>query len=117
MASNTPLAPQNAFENALAAFQSRLTSAEKIQFKATTLDELKVAILSIQAEQRVKKQMRNMDRIRSFLEAMEQFGKIVEVFLNVSEILAFVWGPMKLLLLVFYRLPNHTRHYSFFGGD
>ncbi|KAH0841037.1 hypothetical protein FOPE_06274 [Fonsecaea pedrosoi] len=31
---------------------------------------------------------------------MEQFGKIIEVFVNTSDVLAFVWGPLKFLLLV-----------------
>ncbi|KAH9204090.1 hypothetical protein DL95DRAFT_418527 [Leptodontidium sp. 2 PMI_412] len=30
---------------------------------------------------------------------MEQFGNVIEVFVNVNNILAFVWGPIKLLLL------------------
>jgi hypothetical protein len=88
------------FERALKAFQRRLTPNEKAQFKATSLDDLKVTILSIQADQRSRKQMMNMSRVKSFLEAMEQFGKVIEVFLNVNNILSFVWGPMKLLLLV-----------------
>jgi hypothetical protein len=88
------------FERALKAFERRLTPNEKAQFKATSLDDLKVTILSIQADQRSRKQMMNMSRVKSFLEAMEQFGKVIEVFLNVNNILSFVWGPMKLLLLV-----------------
>jgi hypothetical protein len=44
--------------------------------------------------------MMHMGRIRSFLEAMEQFGRMIEVFLNVNNFLAFVWGPIKALLLV-----------------
>lgn len=44
--------------------------------------------------------MRNLSRILGFLEAMKQFGAVVEVFLNTSDILAFVWGPLKFLLLV-----------------
>lgn len=48
--------------------------------------------------------MMHMGRITSFLEAMEQFGKVIEVFLNVADMLAFVWGPVKLLLLVFFLL-------------
>jgi len=88
------------FEKALKAFERRLTPNEKAQFKATSLDDLKVTILSIQADQRSRKQMMNMSRVKSFLEAMEQFGKVIEVFLNVNNILSFVWGPMKLLLLV-----------------
>lgn len=88
------------FERALNAFELRLTPNEKAQFHATSLDDLKVTILSIQADQRSRKQMMNMGRVKSFLEAMEQFGKVIEVFLNVNNILSFVWGPMKLLLLV-----------------
>jgi hypothetical protein len=88
------------FERALKAFESRLTPNEKAQFNATSLDDLKVTILSIQTDQRSRKQMMNMGRVKSFLEAMEQFGKVIEVFLNVNNILSFVWGPMKLLLLV-----------------
>lgn len=88
------------FERALKAFERRLTPNEKAQFNATSLDDLKVTILSIQADQRSRKQMMNMGRVKSFLEAMEQFGKVIEVFLNVNNILSFVWGPMKLLLLV-----------------
>jgi hypothetical protein len=88
------------FERALKAFERRLTPNEKARFNATSLDDLKVTILSIQADQRSRKQMMNMSRVKSFLEAMEQFGKVIEVFLNVNNILSFVWGPMKLLLLV-----------------
>lgn len=39
-------------------------------------------------------------KIQGFIEAMEQFGKVIEVFVNSNGILAFVWGPLKLLLLV-----------------
>ncbi|KAF3057116.1 Vegetative incompatibility protein HET-E-1 [Daldinia childiae] len=92
-------APQSGFDKALAAFRSRLTPSETAQFQVATLDDLKVTILAIQRDQRDRKKMMHMDRISSFLEAMEQFGKVVETFLNISEMLAFIWGPIKLLLL------------------
>ncbi|RKL34624.1 hypothetical protein BFJ72_g9356 [Fusarium proliferatum] len=99
MASRPPLPKPNGFQRALADFQNRLKPAERQQFKVTTLDELKVTILAIQSQQRSRKKMMHMGRLVPFLEAMEQFGKVIEVFLNVSEVLAFVWGPIKLLLL------------------
>jgi hypothetical protein len=77
-----------------------LKLSERAQFRAASLDDLKITLLSIQAEQRARKQMMHMGRIRSFLEVMEQFGKVIEVFLNVNNFLAFVWGPIKALLLV-----------------
>lgn len=42
----------------------------------------------------------NLTRIQRFLEGMEQLGKVIDIFLNTSEVLAFVWGPIKFLLLV-----------------
>jgi hypothetical protein len=100
MTSTPPLVPSNGFERALKAFESRLKPSERAQFRTASLDDLKITLLSIQAEQRARKQMMHMGRIRSFLEAMEQFGKVIEVFLNVNNFLAFVWGPIKALLLV-----------------
>lgn len=100
MTPNPPVPPPNGFERALKDFKSRLKESEKAKFKATTLDDLKVTILAIQSEQRSRKKMMHMGRIMSFLEAMEQFGKVIEIFLNVADMLAFIWGPVKLLLLV-----------------
>src|SRR6266566_9521741 len=100
MSPASPAELPNGFQRALKAFESRLKPSERAQFTATTLDELKVTILAIQANQRSRKKMMHMGRILSFLEAMEQFGNVVEVFLNTTNFLAYVWGPVKLLLLV-----------------
>lgn len=90
----------NGFERALATFRARLSPEEDAQFQITAIDDLRMSILSIQSHQRARRQMIHMKRIESFLEAMEQFGKVIEVFLNATDYLAFVWGPIKLLLLV-----------------
>ncbi|KAK8040668.1 hypothetical protein PG991_000456 [Apiospora marii] len=92
------MSASNAFDKALAVFKSELTASEKAQFRFVTSQDVKVAIIGIQAEQRRSKKVINLTRIRGFIEAMEELGKVLEVFLNSSEILAFVWGPMKLLL-------------------
>lgn len=90
----------NGFERALAAFRARLSPEEDAQFQVTGIDDLRMSILSIQSHQRARKKLVHMKRIASFLEAMEQFGKVIEIFLNATDYLAFVWGPIKLLLLV-----------------
>lgn len=71
-----------------------------LEFQETTYDQLCHEIFRIQREQESLKSLMNLSRIQSCLEAMEQFGKIVEVFLNVTDVVAFVWGPIKFLLLV-----------------
>ncbi|KAL9110913.1 MAG: hypothetical protein Q9227_004528 [Pyrenula ochraceoflavens] len=90
--------PKDAFQSTLNDFKKRLTSKEQKDFEFSSLNDVKWEMARIQKEQENVKQMMNFTRIQSFLEAMEQFGKVVEVFLNTTEFLAFVWGPVKFLL-------------------
>lgn len=71
--------------------QRDLTAAERAEFQFATIDELLTAIENIQEEQAKKRKLRNLMRIRPFLASMEEYGKVIEVFLNASNILAFVW--------------------------
>jgi len=98
MATALPMDPT--FQSTVASFRSRLTKAELDEFKFCSLEDVQKTIVDIQARQDKRRETRNLSRILGFLEAMTQFGTVVEVFLNTSEILAFVWGPLKFLLLV-----------------
>lgn len=84
----------------LSSFEKRLTQEELEDFQSTTLKDVQKEIGRIQAEQASQKTMMNMTRIQSFIEAMDQFGKVIEVFLNSSEFVAFIWGPVKFILQV-----------------
>lgn len=90
----------DALDTAIRKFRARLTGTDLTAFRSTTYEELLHEILRIQYEQEQTKSMVNLGRIQSFLEAMEQFSKTIEIFLNVSDMVAFVWGPIKFLLLV-----------------
>lgn len=46
------------------------------------------------------KKLRSLRRISHFIEAMGQIEQLVQIFLNVSNVVAFVWGPIKLSLLL-----------------
>jgi hypothetical protein len=92
--------PGDAFSNALRVFRNRLTGQQLTDFKNTTYNTLCIDINAVQDSQHKRKEMMDMCRIQGFLEAMNQFGKVIEIFLNVSEAVAFIWGPMKFLLLV-----------------
>jgi hypothetical protein len=96
----TPLPMDPTFQSTVASFRSRLTKAELDEFKFCSLEDVQQTIVDIQARQDKRRETRNLSRILGFLEAMTQFGTVVEVFLNTSEILAFVWGPLKFLLVV-----------------
>ncbi|OAL34641.1 hypothetical protein AYO20_06058 [Fonsecaea nubica] len=88
------------FQLELTKFKSRLTGKQLQSFEFASLEQVEVEVNNIQRRQDTQRGLRNLTRIRRFIEAMEQFGKIIEVFVNTSDVLAFVWGPLKFLLLV-----------------
>ena len=81
----------SAFKRALARFKDHLSPTEQDEFGVTSLKDVQETIARIQQTQGSERKMRNLTRIKAFLEAMEQYGKVVEVFVNVSDIIAFVW--------------------------
>lgn len=87
------------FEVILEDFKSKaqLTTKELEEFKFTSLDGLRSTIKRIQQDQEAKRRMRHMKRLEPFLKTMETYGKIVEVFANTSETLAFVWVGYSLM--------------------
>ncbi|KAL0253341.1 hypothetical protein SLS55_010317 [Diplodia seriata] len=92
-----PLTPR--FQQRLQEFKQDLSPDQEENFKFTTLDDLKRLVHSIQEEQTRSRRLTNLRRLAPFLEAMEQFDKVVQIFLNAADLLACIWGPMKFLLL------------------
>jgi len=95
-----PRATGTALTRAITEFRNKLTGTELTEFSTTTYEQLCKALLQVQDEQERRKEAMNLARIKSCLEAMHQFGQVIEIFLNVSDAVAFVWGPMKFILLV-----------------
>ncbi|KAL9075640.1 MAG: hypothetical protein Q9157_003927 [Trypethelium eluteriae] len=91
---------QSAFESALADFEKDLKPEEKQSFQYTKIEDVKLAILEMQKDQERTNTMRNLNRIQPFLMAMEEFSRIIEVFLNASPFVCYIWGPLKFLLQV-----------------
>lgn len=92
---------RDTFELVLADFRNNLTPAEVQDFQFVTLNDVRKTALRIQKDQENLKSLMNMARLESFLEAMTQFGKVIEVFGNANIFVAFVWGPMKFILQVY----------------
>lgn len=92
MANPLPVSPST-FQKSLDAFKinAGLSQAEITDFQMTSLNDLKLQISVIQNDQRKSKKMLYLRRLGPFLDAMEQYGRIIEVFLNVSDIVAFIW--------------------------
>ncbi|KAE9372535.1 hypothetical protein N431DRAFT_536388 [Stipitochalara longipes BDJ] len=90
---------EDGFKQVLDDFKKRLKPEEKAAFAGTTLFDLQNEANSLQEKQRKSKTAQNLRRIDPFLQAMAQYTEVIEVFLNTSSILCFVWGPMKFMLL------------------
>ena len=89
-----------AFEAALSRFEQQLPEKEREAFRFTEFKDVQKEIINIQKKQESLKKILNLTRIQGFLEAMNQFGQVVEVFLNASNFVAFIWGPVKFILQV-----------------
>lgn len=72
-------------------FKANLTAGELDYFRGSGLEHVQIALQRIQKEQEGKRQLLYLNRIDPYLKTMIEYGKVVEVFLNVSEILAFIW--------------------------
>ena len=87
----TPAVEQSVFSKTLENFKAILNKDDQDDFQFTTLDDLQDAIARIQNNQASEKKMRNLTRLKLFLEAMDQYGKVIEIYLNTSAFIAFVW--------------------------
>lgn len=84
----------DSFQRALERFKKSLArnSPELIgQFSMASLQDVKRVCLEIQDQQGRDGCLRRMRRIEGFIEAMDQLGKTMEIFLNVNELVCFIW--------------------------
>jgi dsDNA-specific endonuclease/ATPase MutS2 len=88
MASSEP----SHFEKILAGFKKRLSSEHAELFQLATFDDLKASIKRIETEQAARKGLRNLNKIKPFLNGLRQYAEVLEVFVQAKpEILAFIW--------------------------
>lgn len=89
----------DSFKRALKNFKHSLPPDLAKEFeKIGTLRDVQAICMKIQDEQGQDGCLRRLRRIEGFIEAMDQLGKSIDVFLNASEFICFVWGPVKFLL-------------------
>ena len=79
------------FSHILQSFVETLTEEQENAFRFSNLEDFQTTIVAIQNRQSSEKKMRNLARLRCFLEAIEQYGKVIEVFVNTSEFVGFIW--------------------------
>lgn len=94
------MAGYSLFSQVLSAFKARLSPGDIESFQFTNFDELKGAIDEIQRAQAQRRGLRNLNKIRPFLNGLEQYSKVIEVFVNAKpDIMAFIWVGRKRMAL------------------
>ncbi|KAK0617622.1 hypothetical protein B0T14DRAFT_569112 [Immersiella caudata] len=93
---------QQVFDKARREFERELPSRISFQslLRVTTIDEVYDAAREYQDEQvKTSGGIRNLQRIQPLLDHLKEYAAVIEVFVQVQpDILALIWGPIKLLL-------------------
>jgi len=100
MASPDPLL--QIFDDARIEFEKSLPSNVRFQdiLAVTSADKLWDAMNKLQEEQAKRRRMRWLGKIGPFVERLESLSGVIEVFVQAKpEIMALVWGPIKLVLM------------------
>ncbi|KAM0214016.1 hypothetical protein ACHAQD_009050 [Fusarium lateritium] len=88
------------FERSLEQFRRELSDIEKKEIGGANQKSLEVTIQKIQSKLGREHGLCRLTRVEALVRAMKQIEELVTIFLNVSEVVAFIWGPIKLALMV-----------------
>lgn len=100
MASVNPL--QQVFDKAKREFKSELPARVSFDslLAAATIDDVYDVAEKYQKEQQKTSKLRHLQRIQPLLDRLKEYAGVIEVFVQVKpDVLALLWGPIKLLLL------------------
>jgi hypothetical protein len=85
------------FQHIFGDYMSHLNAAERADFAEVTPSILNATIAVIQNRQRRSKEMRNMTRLRCFIEQVMTYHEVLDISLGVSNVTAVVWVGVSLL--------------------
>ncbi|KAI0812103.1 NACHT domain protein [Xylaria sp. FL0064] len=92
---------QAAFDNAIRDFKAELKDEQVYNelLQITTIDQVYDATDEIQRKQAKQGHLRHLSKVSPYLDRLNEYAATIEVFLQVKpDILALIWGPIKLLL-------------------
>ena len=92
---------QAAFESAKRDFKASLGDDALFSeiLKTASINDVYDATDKLQAEQAKKGHLRHLSKIEPYLEGLRGYASVIEAFMQAKpEILALIWGPIKLIL-------------------
>jgi hypothetical protein len=79
------------FKSVFNDFLCQLTFAEKAEFAEATPRTLNATIAVIQKRQRAKRELKDMTRLKGFIEQVTTYNEVLDVCLGVPKVAAFLW--------------------------
>ncbi|KAF3223024.1 hypothetical protein TWF679_004222 [Orbilia oligospora] len=79
------------FERSLEKFRQRLSPEQRQQFSFSSLDDVRAEMRKLQDQLGPQKKLRSFNKMKRFLEGMKQVEQLVQIFLNTSDVVAYVW--------------------------
>ncbi|KAL2213134.1 hypothetical protein CC79DRAFT_1391107 [Sarocladium strictum] len=93
---------QDAFKRAQEAFRKRVSNLRQYDatLRTTKVGDVYDAARKIQEDLAGHGQLKHLSRIEPFLRRLTEYASVIEVFVSAKpEVLALIWGPIKLMLL------------------
>jgi len=95
--------PDEEFQTFLKAFKSDagLSKKDIQEYEETTVDDVNAILYAIQQKHISNNRQQYLKRLQVFIVNMESFGKVIEVFLNSTNYLGFVWVSLPRAIALF----------------
>ncbi|KAJ5826601.1 NACHT nucleoside triphosphatase [Penicillium robsamsonii] len=101
MASHNSARLSGAFQNAKQEFLASLKDPSLFDsvLNVTSMQDVYKFTTQLQEKQSKSNGLRNLGKIKPYLDRLKEYARVIEVFVSAKpEILALIWGPIKLLL-------------------
>ncbi|CAG1973086.1 unnamed protein product [Fusarium graminearum] len=102
--------PRHSLERSMNQFRRELTDVQIKEISGANRISINREIQKIQIKLGGEKSLCRLGRMSRFLDTMEEIEKLVSIFLNVSEAVAFIWGPVKLVLMIATTWTNSIKN-------
>jgi hypothetical protein len=96
-----PQTPQVTLEQAFKKLKQSVSSTDAHTFQSIELKDIRTAAEEIETNQRKRQSLRNMNRLKPFLDVLEKYSRVIEVLCNGTPYMPWVWVRYRELSAIF----------------
>lgn len=78
-------------ERACQRFSKELSPEDDREIKSTSIDDVRQAIRLVERQLAARQCLRNLDRLKPYLDGIERYSKAIEILANAVPYLAYTW--------------------------